>query len=113
MAYFDKDFYLAMLRTSRAAGTSMIPKWKCAWLMAIVYTFGNNESFTFSPRFQCDRIYIQETYGIDGGCTPDAEFSQMLKEYVAKCEAVKDKEDPFFVECFNFIMDRYNFKLIV
>lgn len=113
MAGFDKDFYLATLRTSRSVGMAVIPKWKCAWLMAIVYVFGNNEGFTLSPKFQCDRIYIQETYHIDGGEVPDADFAELLKQYVKKCEAVKDKEDPFFKECAALINQRYNFKIFV
>ena len=110
--YFDRDFYLATLRTSRDIGMAVIPKWKCAWLMGIVYVFGNNENFTLAPKFQCDRIFIQETYHIDGGEVPDADFAQMLKTYVSKCEAVKNSDDPFFKECAKLIQERYNFKLL-
>lgn len=110
---FDKDFYLSTLRTGRMVGMNIIPKWKCAMLMAIVYVFGNNEGFTLSPKFQCDRLFIQETYHIEGGETPDdLEFIEMLKDYVAKYEAVKDKEDPVFMEAAKLIDERYNFKLI-
>lgn len=110
---FDKDFYLATLRTARSVGMAVIPQWKCALLMAIVYVFGNNEGFTLSQKFQCDRIYIQETYHIDGGEIPDEEFAYLLKLYVSKCEAVKDKEDDFFKECAKLIKERYEFQLFV
>lgn len=112
MSDFDKDFYLATLRTGRMVGMNIIPQWKCALLMAIVCVFGNNEGFTLSPKFQCDRIYIQETYHIDGGEVPDEEFTYLLRTYVAKCEAVKDDSDEFFQECAKLIMERYNFKLL-
>ena len=111
-ATFDKDFYMATLRTARSVGMAVIPKWKCAWLMAIVMVFGNNEGFTLAPKFQCDREYIQETYHIGGGEVCDAEFAQMLREYVAACEAVKDESDPFFVKCAKLIKERYEFKLL-
>lgn len=112
MTDFDKDFYLATLRTAHSIGMDVIPQWKCAMLMAIVCVFGNNEGFTLSPKFQCDRIYIQETYHIDGGEVPDEEFSQLIKQYMAKAEAVKDSNDEFFKECAKLIEERYNFKLL-
>lgn len=113
MSDFDKDFYLSTLRTARMVGMNVIPMWKCAWLMAIVQVFGNNEGFTFSPKFQCDRIFIQETYHIDGGEIPDQDFAEELRHYVAKCDAVKDKEEPFFKECYKLIKERYDFDLYV
>lgn len=109
---FDKDFYLATLRTARNMGMAIIPIGKCALLMAIVCVWGNNEGFTMSPKFQCDRIYIQETYHIDGGEVPDGEFSQLIKYFVAKCEAVKDDSDEFFKECAKMISERYGIKLL-
>ena len=109
---FDKDFYLATLRTARSVGMAVIPMWKCALLMAIVTVWGNNEGFTLSPKFQCDRIYIQETYHIDGGEVPDQAFAEELRHYVAKCEAVTNNQDPFYLECAKLIETRYNFKLL-
>lgn len=108
---FDKDFYLSTLRTARMCGMSVIPMWKCALLMAIVQVFGNNEGFTLSPKFQCDRIFIQETYHLDGGEVPGQDFAEELRHYVAKCEAVNDKEDAFFKECYKLIKERYDFDL--
>ena len=113
MVDFDKDFYMKMLRTSRSVGMAVIPKWKCALLMAIVCVFGNNEGFTLSSKFQCDREFIQETYHLNGGEVPDAEMTELIKSYVAKCEAVKDDSDPFFQECAQLIRERYEFKLLV
>lgn len=81
-------------------------------IMAIVCVFGNNEGFTYSPRFQCDRIYIQETYHIDGGDVPNEEFAYLLRTYVARCEAVKDDSDKFFQECAKMIKERYGFTLL-
>lgn len=111
-ASFDSDFYLATLRTAQSFGIGVIPKWKCALLMAIVYVFGNNEGFTLSKKFNCDRIFIQETYHIDGGEVPDADFAELLRQYVTKCEAVKNEDDEFFKECAELIKERYNFKLL-
>lgn len=79
--------------------------------MAIVTVWGNNEGFTMSQKFQCDRIYIQETYHIGGGEVPDAEFAGLLRKYVCKCEAAKTADDPFFLDCKKLIQERYEFKL--
>lgn len=110
---FDRDFYLKTLRTARSVGMEVIPMKKCALLMAILYVFGNNEGFTLSHKFQADRIYIQETYHVDGGDVPDEEFAQLFRSYVKRCEAVEDEKDPFFVECAKLIRERYEFKLLV
>lgn len=108
---FDKEFYMATLRTAHAVGMEVIPMWKAAWLMAIVTVFGNNEGFTLSPKFHCDMEYIQETYHIQGAEHPDDAFVAELREYMAKCEAVKDDKDPFFQSCASMIRTRYNFPL--
>lgn len=109
---FDKEFYLATLRTARGVGMSIIPKWKCAMLMGIVYVFGNNENFVMSKKFLAGVEFIKETYHIGGGETPtDLEFNRMLREYVEAFEAIKSKEEPLFKECKELIKDRYNFDL--
>lgn len=112
MIDFDKDFYLATLRTARNIGIPVIPKFRAAQIMAIVFVFGNNEGFTLSPKFQCDRIYIQETYNIEGGKTPtDESFNDMLREYIEKYEGVKNDADPVFKDAKQLIMQRYAFPL--
>ena len=111
---FDSEFYLATLRTAQQVGMSVIPKWRCAQILAILQVFGNNEGFTLSTKFNCDRQFIQETYHIQGGETPDdLEFIQYLKDYIAKYETVKSKDDPVFIEAKKLIKERYNFDLYV
>lgn len=111
--------YRAMLHTRHQAallGMPAMEPWppdKAARLMAIVQVFGNNEGFTLSPKFNIDRRYIQEQYGIDGGETPDVTFAQCLRKWVARYEAVKDEHDILFYEANLWIQKMYNFKLIV
>lgn len=108
---YRKD-YLATLRTYHQVGFEIIPKWKAAWLMAIVTVWGNNEGFTLSPKFQVEREFIQEIYHINGGEVPDdEEFNAELRDYVRKAEAVTSGKDPFFRASADLIAERYNFKL--
>lgn len=110
--------YRKMLYTRHSVAQMGIPTmeaWrvdKAAKLMAILRVWGNNEGFTLSPKFIVDREYIQDIYGIKGGSTPDPLFADCLKHWVALCEAVKDDNDPLFVECAKWIKEMYDFKLI-
>ena len=111
--------YRAMLATRHQAallgmpGMEPWPPDKAARLMAIVQVFGNNEGFTLSPKFNIDRRYIQEQYGIDGGEVPDETFAQCLRKWVSRYESVKDKNDILFYEANLWIERMYNFKLLV
>ena len=113
---FDND-YLAMLRTRHSAAQLGIPDmepWpidRAAHLMAILQVFGNNEGFTLSTKFNADRVYIQETYGIDGGSVPDPGFSTPLRKWLNIYEAVKDNTDADFASAARWISDMYGFKL--
>lgn len=85
-----------------------------ARLMAIVFTFGNNEGFTLSPKFNVDREYIQDIYHIDGGCTPDDQrFNDYLRHYTERFGAVNEDSDPYFKEAADWIMQMYGFKIYV
>lgn len=112
----DKD-YIAMLRTRHSAAQLGIPAlepWpvdKAARLMAILQVFGNNEGFTLSTKFNADRVYIQEIYGIGGGEVPNIEFADSLRKWVQIYEGVKDKDDPYFKLASEWIQGMYEFKL--
>lgn len=111
--------YRAMLQTRRSAvqmglkGMDPWPPAKAARLMAIVTVWGNNEGFTLSPKFQIDREYIQDVYNIKGGRTPDNDrFNSYLRHYTERMEQVESDEDPYFLECADWIREMYNFKLL-
>lgn len=109
--------YRAMLTTRHQAallgmpGMEPWPPDKAARLMAIVQVFGNNEGFTLSPKFNIDRRYIQELYGIDGGQTPDPTFAQHLRKWVARYEAVQTDNELIFYEARQWLERMYNFKI--
>lgn len=113
----DND-YLAMLRTRHSAAQLGIPAmepWpidRAARLMAILQVFGNNEGFTLSSKFNADRVYIQDIYGIEGGSTPDPDFADALSRWVAIYEGVKDKDDHYFTVASDWIRSMYGFKLL-
>lgn len=117
---FPIETYRQMLNTRHFAAASLgmkgmepWPPRKAARLMAIVQVFGNNEAFTLSPKFTADREYIQQLYGIGGGCVPDEDFAENLRYYVAMYEAVKTEDDTNFIDANRWIQTMYNFKIMV
>lgn len=115
---FPVEDYKKMLATRHDAakqfGMASMEPWpvvNAARLMAIVQVFGNNEGFTLSPKFNADREYIQETYGLNGGGRPDPLIVEHIRMWVFRYEAVKDKKDHEFVGAEKWIKEMYGFQL--
>lgn len=107
---FDEKFYMGMLNDALTVGLPIISTDTAARLMAITYVYGGgNETLALSPKFQCDRKYIQKKFGIQGGEVPDAKFATFLQTYVKELE--NSKECPQWVH--DIMKKRYNIKLIV
>lgn len=115
---FQTKDYKAMLRTrhqSAQMGFRAMEPWpadNAARLMSIVQVWGNNEGFTLSGKFQIDREYIQELYGLSGGEIPERSFSTALRKWVQRYEDVKSENSLYFKEAHDWIMKMYGFKLI-
>lgn len=77
--------------TCLAAGIPAITSDTCARLMAVLYVHGNNELMTHHKGFLADVRYIQLRYHLHGGGTPDADFVELLKEYVSELENADNK----------------------
>lgn len=78
------EFYKAMLSTASQIGLPVIGKWTAAKILFVVYAYGGSrEEFSLSPKFKADIEYIQRTYHIDGGETPDAEVVAYIKQLKA------------------------------
>lgn len=107
---FDEKFYMGMLNDALTVGLPIISTDTAARLMAITYVYGGgNETLVLSPKFQCDRKYIQKRFGIQGGEIPDAEFASTLRSYVKELE--NSKVCPQWVH--DIMNRRYNIKLYV
>lgn len=107
---FDEKFYIGMLNDALTVGLPIISTDTAARLMAITYVYGGgNETLVLSPKFQCDRKYIQKRFGIQGGEIPDAEFASTLRSYVNELE--NSKVCPQWVH--DIMKRRYNIKLSV
>ena len=107
---FDEKFYMGMLNDALTVGLPIISTDTAARLMAITYVYGGgNETLVLSPKFQCDRKYIQKRFGIQGCEIPDAEFASTLRSYVKELE--NSKECPQWVN--DLMNKRYNIKLYV
>lgn len=77
--------------TCFAAGIPAISTDTCARLMAVLYVHGNNELMTHHKGFLADVRYIQMRYHLHGGGMPDADFVELLKEYVSELENADNK----------------------
>lgn len=59
----------------------IIGKWTAAKILFVVYAYGGSrEEFSLSPKFKADIEYIQRTYHIDGGETPDADVVAYIQQ---------------------------------
>jgi hypothetical protein len=75
------------LDACRSAGIPAITTDTSARIMAIVYVHGGGEEeMVLNRKFTNDVKYIQERFGIMGGETPDADFTQLLQHYVRQLE---------------------------
>ena len=106
----DEKFYMGMLNDALAVGLPIISIDTAARIMAITYIYGGgNETLVLSPKFQCDRKYIQKRFGIQGGEIPDADFASTLRSYVNELE--NSKVCPQWVR--DIMKIRYNIELNV
>ena len=106
----DEKFYMGILNDALTVGLPIISTDTAARLMAITYVYGGgNEALVLSPKFQCDRKYIQERLGIQGGEIPAADFASTLRSYVKELE--NSKVCPQWVH--DLMKRRYNIKLNV
>lgn len=102
---------MATLRDAYNMGMNMWSPYRAARLMAILQVFGNNEGFTLSKKFNCDRRFIEEIFRLTGGKTPDPQFVDYLKHWVDIYENVIDKDDTYFTEAKKWIYEKYGFNL--
>lgn len=107
------EFMQATYDTCLNAGLDIVPFDTAARVMAILYAWGNNEGFTMSNKFKCERVYIQKKYGLNGGEMPDKDFVIAIKGYIKELEeyAEKHPEDRCPKWAVELINKRYGFKL--
>lgn len=112
----DVELYRQTLDTYLHAGITVIGVDTAARVMAVLMVFGNNEGFTMNGKFNVEREYIQERYGLRAGEVPDAEFIRRLKYYAADLEAYSAANRPGpMVEVMapwgaKLLKERYNIK---
>lgn len=107
------EFMQATYDTCLSAGLDIVPFDTAARVMAILYVWGNNEGFTMSNKFKCERVFIQKKYRLNGGEIPDIEFMIAVREYIEELEAYAwvhpEGRTPKWAK--ELIEKRYGFKL--
>lgn len=58
--------------------------------MAILLEYGNNEGFTYNPRFLADMDYIQKRFGLHEMGMVEPEFVNCLKKYVVELQEYQE-----------------------
>lgn len=102
-----KDFRRQWNDTCRAAGIMPMSMKTAARILAVVYKF-DREDITHSPKLKADLDYIQDTYGIRGGMTPDIDFCAEFARYVLEIEKNDDKPTQWAVK---LMKDNYGINL--
>lgn len=69
-----------------SAGIAAISTHTCAKIMAVLYVHGNNEYMTHHTTFLADVRYIQKRFHLHGAGTPNADFVELVQQYVDELE---------------------------
>ena len=101
------DLYDQWLAAFRSIDVKVIDPDTAARILAVLMIYGNNEQMVYSPKFRSECRHIQQSYGIDGGDTPDPEVCELLKAYARELEA--SDEPPQWAR--DLYMKRYQIKL--
>lgn len=80
-----------MINTSLNAGFPFISSDTSARIMAVLFCYGNNEQMVYNPHLRQDLEYIQRRFGVIGGERPDADFVELVKEYVQELEDYEEE----------------------
>lgn len=98
-----------MYDSALAAGLPIVSRETCAIICAMLLVWGNHEMFTHNHRLVCELRYAQKWFHVDGGESPDAEFTAILQGYVSQLQLVQDRENrvPDYID--NLFQERYGF----
>lgn len=106
-----EDFRKAMYQACLKADIPILSRDTAAKILAVVYLQGGDERIVLSQKIKAEIEYIQDRFDIHGGETIDAELHRKTKAYVRELEEyIKANKDwPQWV--YDFIQERYGFKL--
>ena len=101
--------YSQLLEAGLSAGLPMISTDTAARILAGVYVF-NHEQMT-RGKFAVDCMYIAKRFHIEGGGTPDRDFSALVRRYASEAEDYGQMHRAPIQWAQDLCMDRYGFKL--
>jgi hypothetical protein len=100
----------AMYQSALAAGIPIVNRETCAIICAMLLVWGNSEEFTHNHRLVCELTYAQKRFHVEGGESPDPEFSAILQSYVSQLQIVQDRESRVPDHIDNMFQERYGFR---
>jgi hypothetical protein len=100
----------AMYDAALAVGLPIVNRETCAIICAMLLVWGNHEMFTHHHRLVCELRYAQKRFHVEGGESPDPEFSAILQSYVSQLQIVQDRESRVPDHIDNMFQERYGFR---
>ncbi len=103
------NMYSQLLEAGLAAGIPMINTDTSARILAVVFVY-NHEQMT-RGKFAADCMYIAKRFHIEGGETPDRDFSALVRRYAAEAEDYGRTHKAPIQWAQDLCKERYGFKL--
>ena len=99
----------AMYESALQVDLPIVSRNTCAIICAMLLVWGNDEHFTHNHRLVCELQYAQKRFHIEGGESPDAGFTALLRSYVCQLELMKRYEDRVPDNIDQMFQKRYGF----
>ena len=99
----------AMYDAALAAGLPIVSRETCAIICAMLLVWGNDERFTHHHRLVCELRYAQKRFHVEGGESPDADFTRLLQSYVSQLELMQQRENRVPDHIDALFQERYGF----
>ena len=99
----------AMYDSALQMGLPIVNRETCAIICAMLLVWGNHEMFTHHHRLVCELRYAQKRFNINGGESPDLEFTAILQSYVSQLQLMQEREGmvPDYID--DLFQNRYGF----
>ena len=98
-----------MYESALQVGLPIVSRETCAIICAMLLVWGNDERFTHNHRLVCELQYAQKRFNIEGGESPDLEFSKLLQSHVSQLQLMQQRENRVPDHIDRLFQERYGF----
>jgi len=100
----------AVYNAALAAGLPIVDRETCAIICAMLLVWGNHEMFTHHHRLVCELRYAQRRFHVEGGVSPDSDFTAILQSYASQLQIMQDRESRVPDHIDDLFQKRYGFR---